>query len=90
MIAATTGRWQARLRSASTRTARTEAVAPEHEHQHLLTCPFCGSSAVQVVELTHAERNRLAIACGSCEAIGPPAEVSRAREALERWNRRVD
>jgi len=58
--------------------------------QHLQSCPFCGSSAVQVVELTNAERNRLAIACSSCEAIGPPAEISHAREALDRWNRRAE
>ena len=53
-------------------------------------CPFCGSSAVQVIELAHGERNRVAIACGSCEAIGPPAEVARAKEALDRWNRRSE
>jgi hypothetical protein len=43
-----------------------------------------------VVDVARGEQNRLAIACSSCEAVGPPAEVSRAKEALDRWNRRAD
>jgi Lar family restriction alleviation protein len=54
-----------------------------------MSCPFCGSSAVQVVDVSQGERNRLAILCNSCEAMGPPVDVSRAKEALDRWNRRA-
>jgi len=59
------------------------------EDPTLMSCPFCGSSAVQVVDVSQGERNRLAILCNSCEAMGPPVDVSRAKEALDRWNRRA-
>ena len=46
----------------------------------LKPCPFCGSSAVALVDLT--------VRCGSCCAVGPFG-VS-AEQAAQRWNERAE
>lgn len=46
-------------------------------------CPFppCGSRAVRAVEIA---RDRYAVACPACEAIGPGADTEAA--AVAKWN----
>jgi Lar family restriction alleviation protein len=46
----------------------------------LKPCPFCGSTAVVLVDLT--------VRCGNCTAVGPFGVD--AGQAIKRWNERME
>ena len=52
----------------------------------LLPCPFCGSSNVGVTEMLWNSRLKH-VACGGCDASGPPRTKKAA--AIAEWNLRV-
>lgn len=54
---------------------------------HRVSCPFCGGSFIDLVDIQDLHGDAVVMACGDCGAIGPTARDDVT--AAQRWNSRA-